>query len=290
MESLDTTAFPRLLGLVDAAVCPPKIEPLLKQSGAEYRSVFAGLPEENLGAASLFLVRIEDTEADWVAELDRIDLHTPCLSLVWSRVDMESLVMHLQAFMFADIGDNMTAMVRFFDPRCTDAVFRVWGDKILDMFMGPMERWMFRGRYKDWQHVQNDSLTGARICRSILIQLDQSDVDALTTHTEPDEILSALIQSGDINGEPSYLERLNDFLPRYEQALQWGLTEPADRHLYCQYTYLYGVGFDRHRLINDRLAGRKLSGESFDSVINLLPAGVLEEVERTRNQLTSTSN
>ncbi|SDC85749.1 DUF4123 domain-containing protein [Paraburkholderia lycopersici] len=290
MQLLDTPCKPRLLGLIDAAVCPPKVEPLLKKSGAQYCSVFAGLPEENLGAASLFLVSIGDTETDWVTELDRLDLYTPCLSLIWSRVDMETLATHLQAFLFADIGDNMTAMVRFFDPRCTDAVFRVWGEKILSMFMGPIERWMYRGRHKDWQRVQNDSLTGARICRSILIRLDQADVDALTAHTEPDEILSALLQTGEIDGELPYLARLDDFMPRYGQALQWGLTEPADRFLYCQYTYLYGIGFDRHWLVNDRLVGRRLSGESFASAINQIPAAVLEEIERTRNLRTGTSN
>lgn len=62
-----------------------------------------------------------------------------------------------------------------------------------------------------------------------LIRLDQGDVDALTAHTEPDEILSALIQSGDIDGELSYLERLDDFIPRYRQAVQWGLSNrPTD--------------------------------------------------------------
>lgn len=167
MQLLNITSHPRLLGLIDAAVCPQKIEPLLRKAGAEYCSVFAGLPEENLGPASLFLVPIADTEAVWVAELDRLDLHTPCLSLVWSRVDMETLATHLRAFLFADIGDNMTAMVRYFDPRCTDAVFRVWGEKILSMFMEPVERWMYRGRHKEWQRVQSRSSTGARICRSI---------------------------------------------------------------------------------------------------------------------------
>ncbi|WP_235356314.1 DUF4123 domain-containing protein [Burkholderia cenocepacia] len=113
----------RLMGLIDAAVCPPKVVPLLQRAGVPFLSVFAGLPEEELGPASLFLVSVDDTEADWFVELDQLDRQSPCLSLISSRVEMDALVTHLQAFLFADIGDNMTAMVRFFDPRNTTAVF-----------------------------------------------------------------------------------------------------------------------------------------------------------------------
>lgn len=203
---------------------------------------------------------------------------------------METLAAHLQAFLFADIGDSVTAMVRFFDPRCTGAVFAVWGEKILSMFMEPIDRWMYRGRHQDWRCIQNEPLTRVRTCKSILIQLGQADVDMLTAHTEPDEILSALVLSGSINGDGPYLERLDDFMIRYRQALQWGLTEPADRLLYCQYTYLYGVEFDRHRFVNDRLIERRELGESFASVIDQLPVGVLHEIENALKRLPIKGN
>src|ERR1700687_6122250 len=131
----------RLFGLIDAAASPAVVYPLLEKSGADFRSVFADQAEDALGPASLFLAPIADAEAEWVVELNRIDLHSPCLSLIWSRVDLDDMVKHLQAFLFADIGDGMTAMVRFFDPRNAGAVFKVWGALIGNMFMGPIERW-----------------------------------------------------------------------------------------------------------------------------------------------------
>ncbi|MBN3747324.1 DUF4123 domain-containing protein [Burkholderia sp. Se-20373] len=278
---LQTSSPPaRLMGLIDAAVCPPKVVPLLERAGVPYLSVFAGLPEEELGHASLFLVSVTDTEADWFMELDRLDLQSPCLSLIWSTVEMDALVTHLQAFLFADIGDNMTAMVRFFDPRNTEAVFGVWGEQVRAMFMGPFEKWMYRGRHRAWQHIRNDSTAPARVCRSVMIRLEQVDIDVLTVHTEPDEILAALVESGDVDGERPYLDRFEDFIPRYLRAVQWGIREPGDRLVFCQYTYLYGADFDQHRVVNDLLIQRQQSDEPFGAAIAGVPASVWDEIER----------
>lgn len=281
--------IPRLLGLVDAAARPAEIHALLERSGEPFQSVFADLPEAALGPASLFLVPIADTEAEWVAELDRIDLHTPCLSLVWSRVDLESLVAHLQAFLFADIGENMTAMVRFFDPRCADAVFKVWGDRIIEMFTGPIERWMYRGRHKDWQRIQNDSLTGARIFRSLLIRLDQADIDVLTAHTEPDELMAVLIENDVVDGRRPYLERFADFISRYEQARQWGLADATDRLAFCEHSYRYGAEFDQHHWIRDVLRRCRANGESLRTAFLQVPGVIWQEIEQARNQRTGTA-
>jgi hypothetical protein len=193
---------------------------------------------------------------------------------------------HLRAFLFADIGDGMTAMVRFFDPRNTPAVFRVWGDQILDMFMGPIERWMYRGRHQDWQRVENDTLTGARLCRSILIQLDQADIDTLTEHTEPDELLAVLSEAGLTDKGRPYVDRLADFMPRYERALQWGLAEANDRLSFCQHTYLHGTDFDRHPRIQAALTALKASGKRFSSVIDAVPPYVWDELARKRGPQT----
>ncbi len=268
------------MGLVDAAVCPPKGVPLLERAGVPFRSVFTGLPEEELGPASLFLAPVSDIEADWIVELDRLDLQSPCLSLIWSRVDMDALVTHLQAFLFADIGDNMTAMVRYFDPRNTGAVFDIWGEQVRGMFMSPIEQWMYRGRHKEWQPIHNDLTASARICRSVMIRLEQTDIDVLTAHTEPDEILAVLIESGVVDGARPYLDRFEDFIPRYLRAVQWGISEPGDRLVFCQHTYLYGKDFDQHRFVNDLLVRGQQSGESFGAAITRVPVGVWEEIER----------
>jgi hypothetical protein len=147
-----------LFGLVDGAASPARIQPLLEQSGAQLTSLYAGLPEEQLGPASLFLVRIENTEASWVAELDQIDLHAPCVMLIWSHLDLHELAVHLHAFLFTGIGEGMTAMIRFFDPRNIDAILDMWGESIRKVFLAPLVRLKYRGRHEQWQTIENDSL------------------------------------------------------------------------------------------------------------------------------------
>ena len=268
--------------LVDAAANPERIYALLTQSGETLRSVYAGLPEEEMGAASLFLVPISEPHAGWIAELEGIDLHTPCLSRVWSHVDPDSLVTHLQAFLFADIGDDMSAMVRFFDPRSIEAVLGVWGSQVRSMFMAPIEQWQYRGRHADWQSIRNDSQADARVCRSIVIRLDQKEVDALMAHTEPDELLATLVKNGVVDGEHAYLDRFADFIPRYRQAVQWKISEPADRLMFCQCTYLYGEAFDRHAFVNDLLVQGTHTGEPFSKALMRVPPGVWAQIEHTR--------
>jgi hypothetical protein len=280
MELTTTSQQARLMGLIDAAVCPPKVVPLLERAGVPYLSVFAGLPEEDLGPASLFLVSVSDTEADWFAELERLDLQRPCLSLIWSRAEMDAIVTHLQAFLFADIGDNMSAMVRFFDPRNTGAVFDIWGEQLRAMFMGPFEQWAYRGRNREWTHIQNESALSPRICRSVVVQLAQADVDALTAHTEPDEILASLIEGGNVDGERPYLERFDDFVPRYIRAVEWGIREPGDRLLFCLHSYLYAENFDQHPVVNELLSERQQSDEPFCIAITRVPVDVWQDIKQ----------
>jgi len=271
-----------LFALVDAAASPERIYPLLTQSDAALRSVYAGLPEEGMGAASLFLIPVADSRAHWVVELDRIDLHTPCLSLLWSSVDADLLVAHLQAFLFADIGDDMTAMVRFFDPRNTEVVFKIWGDQIRTMFMAPFDQWLYRGRHADWQRIRNESNGDARICRSVLIRLNHAEIDTVMAHTEPDELLATLIEGEVVDGARPYRERFTDFYFRYEQAQQWGLTEPSDRLIFCQHTYRYGTTFDRHHRIRDVLSKRKTTGQPLVIAIQEVPPVIWKEIDMAR--------
>lgn len=236
-----------LFGMVDGAADPARIQPLLEQSGAQFTSLYTGLPEEQLGPASLFLVRIENPGAPWVTELDQIDLHVPCITLIWSHVDLHELALHLRSFLFTGIGEGMTAMIRFFDPRIIDVVLSMWGESIRNVFLAPIVRIKYRGRHEQWQIIENDSLEAGRVTRSVVIDLEQADIDRLMAHTEPDELMASLIDRGHIDNSGSYRSRFLDFEPRYRRALEWGFSEPKDRFDYCEYSYRYGTEFDRHR-------------------------------------------
>ncbi len=58
-----TTTPARMFVLIDATVSP-QVHTLLVESGTPFQSVYAGLPEDELGSAALFLARIDDASAD----------------------------------------------------------------------------------------------------------------------------------------------------------------------------------------------------------------------------------
>lgn len=58
-----------------------------------------------------------------------------------------------------------------------------------------------------------------------------------------------------------------------------GISEPGDRLVFCQYTYLYGMDFDRHPLVRDVLTQRQQSHESFGIAMAGIPTNVWEEIE-----------
>lgn len=272
----------RLMGLIDGAA-HPVIYAILQEAGTTFLPLYAGLPEEALGQAGLFLTEIEDPDADWVVQIDRLDLQLPCLSLIWSRVDLNQLALHLRAFLFARLDDGSTALIRYFDPRGTSAVFHVWKGPVMDAFMGPIERWLYRGSHPDWQRIENDTLSGARTTASIDIRLDRVQLDFLIGHLEPDEMLASLIALQIVDGEQPYLTRFMDFWPRYQRAVKWDLQQSAERSRFCHHTYRYGVDFDRHPYVAGALSERQKTGEAYDAVIDRVPAYVWNELTRTRD-------
>lgn len=157
------------------------------------------------------------------------------------------------------------------------------------MFMSPIEQWLYRGRYPDWQRIRNESHADSRICRSIVTRLEETEIDALMAHTEPDELLATLVESGVVDCERPYVERFADFIPRYRQAVQWGISEPADRLIFCQYSYLYGEAFDQHFFINDLLVLAKHTGESFREAVLRVPAGAWAQIEHARKHQLAVS-
>jgi hypothetical protein len=274
----------QLFGLIDGAACPARILPLLEQSGTPFASLFDGLPEEQLGPAALFLARIDDPDATWVSELDQIDLHSPCLTLVWSYVALPDLVAHLRAFLFTGIGDGMSTMIRFFDPRNTGAVLGMWGEQIRNVFLAPLDRLKYRGRHEQWQTIRNDALKAGRITRSVVIDLEQKDIDALMAHTEPDELMASLVDLGHLDEALSYRSRFLDFEPRYRRAVEWGFIEPKDRLDYCEFTYRYGTSFDQHRYVRDALTACRGSGGSFDQMVDRVPGWVWSDLKRSHDE------
>ncbi|EYS87920.1 hypothetical protein CF68_01100 [Cupriavidus sp. SK-4] len=279
-----------IYALADGAQHPLLIGNLMREA-TEHRNVYAGLPEEDAGDASLFLALIADAGEPWLTRLDELDVQAPCMTLLWSRVGIDALAAHLRHFLIADLGDGLSAMVRYFDPRNLRTVMNLWGEDTTRKLMAPILQWKYRGHEPEWKRVDGP-LNGQQVQTApVAITLGQQQVDDLVAHCEPDEMLAGLIDDGTVPGDGPYLPRFLDFIGRYKRVAAWRITEPADRVGYCQYSYRYGADFDQDPEVRRGLGERSRAGSTFDACMERIPDYVWNRVlARQANQKAETNN
>lgn len=266
-----------IYALADGAQHPLLIGDLMREA-SEHRNVYAGLPEEDAGDASLFLALIANADERWLAKLDELDVQAPCMSLIWSRVGIDALATHLRQFLIADLGDGLNAMVRYFDPRNLRTAMRLWGEDTTRKLMAPILQWKYRGHEPEWKRIDGP-LNGQQVqTEPVAITLGQQQVDSFIAHCEPDEMLTGLIEDGTVPGDGPYLPRFLDFIERYKRVAAWQLAKPADRVGYCQYSYRYGAGFDQDPEVRRTLEQRLRQGETFAVCMERVPDYVWNRV------------
>lgn len=259
-----------IYALADGAQHPMLTGDLMREA-TEHRNVYAGLPEEDAGDASLFLALIANADEPWLAKLDELDVQAPCMSLIWSRVGIDALATHLRQFLVTDLGDGLNAMVRYFDPRNLRVVIDLWGKDTTRKLMAPILQWKYRGHEPEWKRMDGP-LNGQQVQTApVAITLGQQQVDALVAHCEPDQILAGMVEDGTVSGDGPYLPRFLDFIERYKRVATWRLTEPADRMGYCQYSYRYGAGFDQDAEVRRALEQRMREGGTFNACMARVP-------------------
>lgn len=265
--------------LADGAQHHAQVGDLIRQASA-HRNVYAGLPEEKAGDASLFLAHVADAEEPWLAKLDELDLLAPCISLIWSRAGIDALATHLQQFLIADIGDGMGVMLRYFDPRNLKTTMTLWGEDTTQKLMAPILQWKYRGHEPEWQRLDGPMNGHTVQTAPVAIRFDQQQVDAFMAHSEPDQLLGTLVENGTVPADGPYLPRFRDFLARYRRVTRWHLTEPADRLRYCEHSYQYGLEFDLYPEVCSALKSRAESGEGFGDCMDRIPDYVWNSLRR----------
>ncbi|MBN3839511.1 DUF4123 domain-containing protein [Burkholderia sp. Ac-20349] len=268
----------KLYGLVDGAQYPDSIATWVLEFSPEVRSLFEGLPEEEAGNSAPILFEIDDAKSEWVRHIDELDRYRPCFTVVRSALSIDELTLHLQRFLFVDIGEGMQALLRWFDPRSLPSILEVWGKAAQAELTRPLTMWMYRGGRSEWQHVGIDARASAADAGEFPRFLSQRQLDDLERHDEPHALMSELSDLGLIDTSQSYATRYQNFLRRYNRAGEWALTSRADRHAFCMGSYQYGESFDRHdeirAAIRSSVASRAPLVQSFDMV----PAYVWREL------------
>ncbi|WP_066742141.1 DUF4123 domain-containing protein [Cupriavidus sp. D384] len=275
-----TSTMP-LYVLADGAQFPAAVAQLVRQA-PEYRNVYAGMPEESAGDASLFLARVGDPHSAWMTKLDDLDQKMPCISLILSDAGIDALAVHLQQFLVADLGDKLSSLVRYFDPRNLAVFLNIFGPEVAGKLTAPLYQWKYRGHSRRWNGINGGAQYAAVLSAPADIKLDQKQLDYLIAHCEPDQMLFSLIERGIVDGSGPYVTRFENFLPRYQRVATWGLTEPMCRLRYCELSYRYGLDFDQHPEVRAALEARVRSGRLLGDHIDALPGYVWEGLETGR--------
>ncbi|VWD43907.1 hypothetical protein BCO18442_05568 [Burkholderia contaminans] len=270
----------KLYGLVDGAQYPESIATWVLEFSPEVRSLFEGIPEEEAGSAAPILFEIDDARSEWVRQIDEMDRHRPCFTVVRSGLSIDELKLHLQRFLFVDIGEGMEVLLRWFDPRSLPSILEVWGKAAQAELTRPLTMWMYRGGRSEWQHVEIDARASATEAGEFPLLFRQQQLDELERHDEPHALMSELGDLGLIDGNQSYATRFQDFLRRYNRAGEWGLTSRADRHAFCVISYQYGESFERHDEIRSAIRSSKASGTPLVQSFEMVPAYVWRELSR----------
>ncbi|WP_321872835.1 DUF4123 domain-containing protein [Burkholderia ubonensis] len=278
MKTVDDNG--KLYGLVDGAQYPEALAAWVLEFSPEVRSLFEGLPEEEAGNAAPILFEIDDVNSEWVRQIDQMDRYRPCFTVMRSVLNIDELKMHLQHFLFADIGEGMQVLLRWFDPRSLPSILDVWGKAAQVELTRPMATWMYRGGNSAWQYVEIDERSHAEDAGALSLSLSQQQLDELERHDEPHALVSELGDLGLIDVIQPYATRYQDFLRRYSRAIRWGLALRADRHAFCVASYQYGEQFDQQGVIRLAIRSSVTGKTSLLQEFELIPAYVWRDLRR----------
>lgn len=274
----------KLYGLVDGAQYPDSIATWVLEFSSEVRSLFEGLPEEEAGNSAPILFEIDDAKSEWVRHIDELDRYRPCFTVVRSALSIDELKLHLQRFLFVDIGEGMQALLRWFDPRSLPSILEVWGKAAPAELTRPLTMWMYRGGRSEWQHVGIDARALAADAGEIPLSFSQQQLDELERHDEPHALMSELSDLGLIDGNQSYATRFKDFLRGYKRAGELGLISRADRHAFCVASYQYGESFERQDEVRAAIRSSVASGAPLVQSFDMVPAYVWRELMRSHEK------
>ncbi|MDN7654135.1 DUF4123 domain-containing protein [Burkholderia multivorans] len=270
----------KLYGLADGAHYPEALATWVLEFSPEVRSLFEGLPEEEAGNAAPILFEIDDAHSEWVRHVDLMDRYRPCFTVMRSALDIDGLKIHFQRFLFADIGEGMQVLLRWFDPRSLPSIVDVFGKAASIELMHPITTWMYRGANSEWQYLAIDDHSHGDHVGQFSLSLDQRQLDALEKHDEPHALMSELSDLGLIDANQPYAIGYRDFLRRYDRAIQWGLTLRADLHAFCVASYQYGEAFDRQGDIRSAIRLAVADEASLLQAFELVPAYIWRDLRR----------
>lgn len=153
-----TARYPghRFFALIDLAPHEGLLKKLVRanDSGARWKSLFDGTPEESLldGAPILVELSTQPRHKALLRVLLSAESASPSVTWICCRLSLEDLFLHLQPFIDADMPNGRKALFRFYDPRILSAIRDGLGSDPLGkaLFTPTSEWWLWQsGNYRN---------------------------------------------------------------------------------------------------------------------------------------------
>ncbi|WP_233235290.1 DUF4123 domain-containing protein [Bordetella sp. LUAb4] len=276
---MNTSETERLFGLLDGAQYPKGLADLVRKHSSEVCFLFEGFPEREAGDSGPILFAIDDLSKEWVAQIDLVDLHRPCFSVLRSALAIDALQRHLQRFLFADIGEGIEVLLRFYDPRSLPSILTVLDVQWYATLVRPVTKWVYRGCHQTWQEVPLDCGNETPAPAKLPLSLSQAQLDDLERFDEPHRILSELCDQETITAEEPYADRYLDFRRRYDRAVAFGLSPEASRKTFCSMSYMRGEHFYQHDEIRSAILSSVRQGVLLAPELYSIPESVWDEAK-----------
>ncbi|RAS08794.1 DUF4123 domain-containing protein [Cupriavidus alkaliphilus] len=166
----------------------------LERNGISFRSLFLGSAEESLQDIAPLLVEIPSEPMQIRSfvgsEIARIASRRPCISLLESKLDIDTLAYYLRQFHTIDLPEGRRMILRWYDTRILPVWWAVLDEPQKKAFSREVVNWKYYDRFGDQLALLlptcDDSMASCQI------SLSASQYQGLLEAAEPDVLISHL--------------------------------------------------------------------------------------------------
>ena len=224
----------------------------------------------------------QDSKAlPWIA---RQALATPCITLIASSVDFETLFAHLVSFLDVRFEDGGEMFLAYWDPMILATLVGQADDDTLHVkgpiftpeqeqaFLDPIEGWWYWNREGRLHCIKRPEQAVRPEKPALPLTFTQAQTDLLVEASVPDHVLNHMQEN-----QPGLLldipkEKQYGFVRKHlVEARSWGLTGMGDLVNYCSAAVIYGEALQQDPAIVSLLAEVKAGKRTFDEALDVFP-------------------
>lgn len=119
---------------------------LTKKQIAQIGNLFEGTIDESSPLeVSPLLVRLNEENIEMICEKLLITENVGMFSVIQTQLSKQSLILHLQPFLQAEMPTGELALFRFYDPSIVKVLNRMLNQQDFSDLLAPIENWWFQG-------------------------------------------------------------------------------------------------------------------------------------------------